>query len=883
MDENRDRKSDGEERDTPAMRQWREMKARHPDKLLLFRMGDFYEMFNGDAIEASRLAGLVLTKRGKARDSLPLAGVPHHQLDRYIREFLEKGRSVAVCDQLEDAAESKGVVKRGITRIVTPGSVVDDNILPAAANNYLASVVTSGGGAAAFADLSTGEFLFSIGTDTLSDMLERLSPAEILLPADVIGNPSHPLAAWLAAGRSVTRRDGFFFDPVEGETVLKSQFGVTSLSPFGLEGREAALGAAGAIVRYFQENQPNGLHHLRPPRLMDDGGVLKIDRNTIRNLELAGPPRGGGQPTLLSILDKTLTGPGSRLLRQWLLAPPARLAEVRRRQEGVAELMANGTKRQEFRSLLDRMADFERIAARLSANRAGPRDLAALAASCRRLPTLVSLAAASTSEFLRECAEMDVMSDLADRIEKAVALSPPAAIRDGGVIRDGHDPEVDELRQILGGGRAWLEAFQVKEQARTGIPSLKVGSNKVFGFFIEISNVHRHKIPPDYVRKQTLVNAERYITEDLKRHEEKALGAEERLLAREGVLFAALLAESCQAVWRLQNAAGRIALLDAAASLAEAGEQNRFVMPEVHDGLDTLIEDGRHPVVESLLPAGSFVGNDVRFDETSQRILIITGPNMAGKSTYIRQVAIAFIMAHMGSPVPARAARIGLADRIFSRVGASDDLARGRSTFMVEMLETADILHNADKRSLVILDEVGRGTSTFDGVSLAWAITEYLHHKIGARTLFATHYHELAELGYILERAKNFNVAVRDWQNEIIFLRKIQPGACNRSYGIQVGRLAGLPPEVVRRAGEILAGLEEQAAERDAKMLDDSREILRAAAREVQLDLFRPLARIDESARRLLRELADVDVNLITPLDAHALLGSLAEQAKAGK
>ncbi|MDR3077199.1 MAG: DNA mismatch repair protein MutS, partial [Planctomycetota bacterium] len=508
--------------------------------------------------------------------------------------------------------------------------------------------------------------------------------------------------------------------------------------------------------------------------------------------------------------------------------------------------------------------------------------LAALAAGCRRLPDLAKLAESCSAEFFREGAGLDVLEDMAALIEDALVSSPPALVKDGGLIREGYDREVDALRSVLGGGRDWMERFQAAEQARTGIPSLKVGFNKIFGYFIEITNIHKDRIPTDYVRKQTLVNAERYITEKLKAHEEKALGAEERLLELETRIFSELRERVAGFVRRVQKTAGLLAALDAAASLAEAGARGRYVLPEMHEGLETFIEGGRHPVVETLLPAGSFVENDLRFHPDSQRIVIITGPNMAGKSTFIRQAALIAIMAHMGAPVPARSARVGLIDRVFSRVGASDDLARGRSTFMVEMLETAEILHQAGERSLIILDEVGRGTSTFDGVSLAWAITEYLHHRVKARTLFATHYHELAELGHILERAKNYNVAVRDWQDEIVFLRKIQPGACDRSYGIQVARLAGLPGTVIRRAGEILAGLEEQAAERDSKMLENGRELLRAAAREVQLELFRPPPKLDETARRLRRELADVDINLLSPLDAHALLGRLAERARKG-
>ncbi len=870
---------------TPAMRQWHEAKALHPDKLLFFRMGDFYETFNEDAVKVSRLIGLTLTRRGKDQSSTPLAGIPHHQLDRYIKDLMEKGESIAVCDQLEDPAQAKGVVKRGITRVLTPGTVVDDNVLPPTGNNFLAAIAVSGGQTAiAFVDLSTGDFHISLpGPDEISDELERHLPAETLVSRDIAGDPDNPIARLLSfgVGGGVTRRDAYQFDPHEGRTRLLRLLDVRTLEAFALEDKPAALGAAGAVLAYIQENQPDSLGHVKAPRIQDNAGVLVLDRNTIRNLELAHPPRkGDAERTLLGILDHTMTGPGGRLLRSWIVRPSARLDEIHFRQDAVKELLERPETRHAVRDALDRMADFERIAARLAADRAGPRDLAALAAGCGRLPVLTDILASCESALFRDALGMDTLDDVARRIEGALVEEPPPSSRDGGLIRPGFSAEVDELRRIRTGGTDWLKDFQEREQARTGIPSLKVNFNKVFGFYIEITNAHKDKAPPDYVRKQTLVNAERYITPDLKAMEEKVLGAEEKLFALEYELFRRLSDDVAAHIRRIQAAAMQVARLDVIANLAEVGERNNYVMPEVHDGLDTNIEEGRHPVVENLLPAGEFVTNDCRFDPDSQRILIITGPNMAGKSTYIRQVAIILIMAHIGGPVPAKSARVGLADRVFSRVGASDDMTRGQSTFMVEMVETADILHNATERSLIILDEVGRGTSTFDGVSLAWAITEFLHQETKARTLFATHYHELAELGHILERAKNFNVAVREWENTILFLRRIQPGACDRSYGIQVGKMAGIPQPVIRRAGEILAGLEEQASERDSKMLEDSRELLRAAARDVQLELFPSPKKMDELARRVQRELADVNINLLSPMDAHTLLGRLAAKAR---
>ncbi|MCC8191152.1 MAG: DNA mismatch repair protein MutS, partial [Planctomycetes bacterium] len=506
-----------DEKVTPAMRQWLDMKARHPDKLLFFRMGDFYELFHNDAVEASRLLNLTLTKRGKDAAAPPLAGIPHHQLERYLREVMDKGRSAVVCDQLEDPAQAKGVVKRGITRVITPGTVVDDDILPRTGNNYLAAAWTRDGkAAAAFADISTGEFVYAILTvPALADMFERMAPAETLLPGDVAGNPADPLQPLVKSGLcgGITRRDQYQFDPHEGATILKDHFGVATLEAYGLDARPEAAGAAGAILAYLRENQAGDIAHLRPPRLLDTAGVLRIDRATIRNLELAVPPRDSRHATtLLAILDHTLTGPGSRLLRQWLLAPPARLAPIHRRQEAVAELLADDDKRGALRERLDRMADFERILARIAADRATPRDLAALAAGCRRLPDIAALADGCQARLLREAGGLDPLVDVADRIEDALEPDPPATCKAGGVIRHGHHPEVDELRAIRNGGRDWIQTFQEAEQARTGINSLKVGFNKVFGFYIEISNAHRDKAPPDYLRKQTLVNAERYIT-----------------------------------------------------------------------------------------------------------------------------------------------------------------------------------------------------------------------------------------------------------------------------------------------------------------------------------------------------------------------------------
>ncbi len=762
--------------------------------------------------------------------------------------------------------------------------MLDDSVLPPRDNNFLASLaLVKQEAAIAFIDLSTGEFFIVPTTpERLEDEFERWRPAETLVASEIASNPQHPLAPLLAHSVTggITRRDSYQFDPHEGGVILRERFQVETLAGFGIEDKPACLGAAGAALAYLKENQASEFAHFKAPRLREDNGLLKLDRNSIRNLELIPATRTASrEATLLGVLDRTRTGPGGRLLRSWLLQPLARLEPILKRQDAILWLMADPAVRNEIASLLDGLADLERIAARVTANRATPRDLAALAASCRLLPSLSALVAGSQAELLRQCADLDPMQDVADLIESAILPDPPVTTRDGGLVCPGFSAEVDELRDIRSGGKEWLTAFQEEEQKRSGIPSLKVGYNRVFGFYIEITHTHKDKIPEDYIRKQTLTNAERYITPALKEHEEKVLGAESRLLDLEFDIFCTIRDDVAKSVRRIQDAAERMARLDALLSLATVSAERKYCMPELHDGLETEILEGRHPVVESLLPQGSFVDNDLCFDPKEQRIIIITGPNMAGKSTYIRQCALLYVMAQMGTAIPAKSARIGLADRIFTRVGAADDMSRGLSTFMVEMVETADILNNATERSILILDEVGRGTSTFDGVSLAWAITEYIHHQIGARTLFATHYHELAELGHILDMAKNYNVAVKDWGKEITFLHKIESGACNRSYGIHVGQIAGIPRPVVDRATEILKGLEAQASERDYQMLKDSRKLLRAAAREVQLELFAPPKPLVEVGKEVVLELSKIDVNRLTPLDAQLILSRLVEKA----
>jgi len=864
---------------TPAMQQWQEAKEEHPDKLLFFRMGDFYELFYEDAKLASEVLGLTLTSRDKGET--PMAGVPHHQCERYVRELIEKGYKIAICDQLEDPAQAKGIVKRGITRVVTPGTVLEDDCLKDHANNFLAAVCCGESTAAlACVDVSTGEFFASsLDPETLGDELERLAPAETLVPAGAMESDT-PLCRALRhrAVGIISERPSSDFDRQANTRLLLDHFKVVTLDGFGLEGGGDMVSAAGAALRYARDTQKTDLAHIRAIRRMERSEHLLLDRTTQRNLELTHPLiQGARSATLLGVIDRTRTGPGCRLLRTWLLRPLARLAPILARQVAVQALMDNHLLRAELRELLGGIADLERIMARVITARANARDLVALAGSARALPALAQLGAEFHAPLLVNLtARIDPLDDLEADIHETLVDEPPALIREGRMIRESVHAELDELRGIAHGGRDWIARFQASEQTRTGIPSLKVGFNKVFGYYIEITKAHKDKVPAEYDRKQTLVNAERYITPELKDYEGKVLGAEERIVALEYEIFVALRERVAGAVDRVQTVAQALATLDCLATLAEVSAVRGYTIPEIHEGIDTQIEDGRHPVLETLLPEGTFVANDLQFDPAASRILIITGPNMAGKSTFIRQAALIAILGQMGCGVPASRARLGLTDRIFTRVGAADDLARGQSTFMVEMSETANILNNATEHSLLILDEVGRGTSTFDGVSLAWAITEYLHNVVRARTLFATHYHELAELGLILDQAANFNVAVRDWGGEIIFLHRIQPGSCDRSYGIQVGRLAGIPTRVIERAKEILAGLEHQAADRDWKMLHDG-EVLRAAAREVQLDLFAP-DRPDHHA--WVQELGQLETDRLSPLEAHEQLRLIVAEAR---
>ncbi len=805
---------------TPMMQQYLRIKAAHQNAILMFRLGDFYEMFYEDAKTASKVLGLTLTSRQKGDKAIPMAGVPYHAVEGYMQRLIRAGYKVAICDQVQDPEQAKGIVDRDVTRVVTAGTLTEEGMLPAKAHNFLAAVFLGGSAAGlSWVDLSTGAFYAEdLRPGQLFDELARIQPAECLVPEDVSdpeGEDLKPLRGQFE-GMLTPRPDWVFGKDTALRTLLE-HFHTASLDGFGCADLGLSLCAAGAIVQYLQETQKTSLGHISKITRFVREACVALDRSTQRSLELAQTMRSGEtEGSLLWALDQTGTSMGGRLLRDWVMAPLKDVAAIQARQAAVQELFADAAVREELRAILGSVYDLERLAAKISTGRANARDLLSVRQSLSLLPDLKEKMKSCRSPMLSNLQErLDVMEDVRVLVASAVANDPPPTLRDGGLIREGYNQDLDEIRSIGRDGKSWMANFQAREIQRTQIPSLKVGYNKVFGYYIEITNVHAQKIPPDYVRKQTLKNAERYITSELKDYETRVLTADERSKELEYEIFIKVRNAVAEQTDRLQRTAEIVAHVDVLAGLAAVAAANNYTMPEVCDDLVLDIRDGRHPVLERPSPhrpgalAGeSFVPNDVVMDGASVNVLVITGPNMAGKSTYIRQVALLVLMAQMGSFIPARSARIGVVDRIFTRVGASDELSRGQSTFMVEMSETANILNNATERSLLILDEVGRGTSTFDGVSIAWAVTEYICQHLKSRTLFATHYHELTELALMFPNVKNYNIAVREWNDRIIFLRKIVEGGTDKSYGIHVARLAGIPRDVVNRAKVILANLE---------------------------------------------------------------------------
>jgi DNA mismatch repair protein MutS len=871
--------------DTPMMQQWRDVKRRHQDALVFFRVGDFFELFHGDAEEGAKLLGLTLTNRNNgAAKKVPLAGIPVKALDEYLARLVKAGRRVAICDQVEDPSQAKGVVKREVVETVTPGTVLQDGLLPARRNAFLVAVApadATGVHGVAALDLSTGELVVQVvGGDRLADELGRLEPQEVLLArSEVEGGSFAGLPAPSAGGPARTLRDPWVFDLDVASEELERHYAVQGLAGFGFEASDDAMvRAAGALVAYVHEIRPGGVDHLRPPRIERSGRAMVLDEMTRRNLELVEPLRAGQEGgTLIEVLDRATTSMGARRLRRWVLEPLTDAETIWARQRGVEELFDRPPLRRQLREALGGVSDLERLAGKIGTGRAGPRDLRALARSLEQLPQVRAAAAEAETGMLRtHGAELDTLDDLLEYLERAIADDPPAALADGGVIAAGFDPELDELRATRDGAVDFIAGLQQREREATGIASLKVGFNKVFGYYLEVTKSNLDRVPDSWTRKQTLANGERYFTPELKSWEEKVLGAEDRIAQLEAELFVRVRARVAEDLGRIQEVASRLAVLDVLGALAEVAETHRYVRPDVHTGFELEITGGRHPVVETMMPREEFIPNDVRLDTAEGGdgfVVVLTGPNMAGKSTILRQVGLIQLLAQIGSFVPADAARIPIADRVFTRVGASDNLARGQSTFMVEMHETAAILHGATERSLVLLDEIGRGTSTYDGVSIAWAVTEHLHERIGCKTIFATHYHELTQLGDLLPGVLNLNVSVKEAGEEIVFLRRLERGGADRSYGIQVARLAGAPPEVLSRARELLVELEGTHSSGGEGLGRHGAHRPASEAAPDQLSIFT----VEPPVVARLRAL---EIDQLTPLEALNLLAELRRDAR---
>lgn len=802
---------------TPMMRQYQRIKAAHPDMLVFFRLGDFYEMFFEDAVIGSRELEITLTSRNTDRDGnpIPMCGIPYHAVGTYATRLLRKGYRVAICDQVEDPATAKGVVRREVTRILTPGTALEEGLCDSKENNFLAATcIYDSRIGLSFSDLSTGEFWVAEYTgeeswNRAADALAQFAPREVLISEDLDEPSRERLRGVLPGEVLLTVRPAWHCNFEYARRRLLGQLGVTTLAGFNLEDRRAAVGAAGTLLEYLHETQKREVVHLRRLQVLEDESFLRMDEATIRNLELVQGLDGNRRWTLLAVLDRTRTPMGARLLRRWILRPSRRREEILARHDAVEELLADTVRLGKLQETLGRIQDLERLVGRVTLEVATPRDLVSLRTSLEAVPAVNRLLSGAASPLLSPVE--DELQDVRELLEKAVQDEPGPQPGDGRVIRPGYSPELDELLGVARSGKATLAAIEARERETTGIPSLKVRYNKVFGYFIEVTKAHLPNVPPHYERKQTLAAAERYVTPELKEYEEKVLTAEERIQVLERELFQELLQRVAAQAVRILDCARRVAQWDTLAALAEAAHRNRYVRPEIDESLRLEIVGGRHPVLEQNAEE-PFVPNDLVCDAEAEQLIILTGPNMGGKSTFLRQNALIVIMAQMGGFVPAQRARIGLVDRIFTRVGASDNLARGQSTFMVEMIETARILNTATRRSFILLDEVGRGTATFDGLSIAWAVAEYLltEESKRARTLFATHYQELTHLEKLYPQVRNCCVTVSESGGKIIFFHKVLPGTANRSYGIEVARLAGVPETVVVRAREVLNRLEKK-------------------------------------------------------------------------
>jgi len=870
---------------TPLMRQYTAIKKEHPTALLFFRLGDFYELFFDDAVLASKELQITLTSRNKEKGiAVPMCGVPYHAAEGYISKLIRKGFKVAICDQMESTKLAKKLVRREVTRVVTPGTAADSS-LSSEENNFLAALarVEDRVGFAAL-DLSTGEFRateFS-GEDAarrIQEELAQLRPREVLYGSSAPlfdqqrrGN-SRPQPNDGLAGCAETPLDDWIFAPDHAIPLLENQFGVLSLEGFGLAGKPAAASAAGAILYYVRSTQRGSLHHVDRVGFYERQNCLVLDAVTVRNLELIEPLFAGSDAgiTLFRSIDLTVTPMGKRLLRSWLLRPSIEAAEINYRLDAVETLVKDTVAREELRRALDGILDLERLLSRVTLETANARDVLALAASLAKIPAVRNLLARLPAERWRGLHDsVDDLGDVRERIEKTIVPEPPISLSDGGIIQSGVDRELDELRDLSRNSKQYLALIEQRERQRTGIGSLKVKFNSIFGYYLEVSKPNLHLVPPDYERKQTLVNAERFTTPELKEYEAKILDAQEKIVEIERRLFAELRTAIAAEAKRIRRTALALSEVDVLAAFAHIAALRNYCRPKFDDSSDLEIVEGRHPVIEQQEVGGGdrFVPNDLYLNSTTHTVLVLTGPNMGGKSTYLRQAALIVILAQMGSFVPARSARLGIVDRVFTRIGASDNLARGRSTFMVEMTETAAILHTATPRSLILLDEIGRGTATYDGLAIAWAAVEYIHARTRAKTLFATHYFELTELAERLSGVKNYHVSVKETGGGIVFLRKVEPGAADRSYGIEVAKLAGLPHEVIERAREVLA--EHESAEQQVTgHLSPG-----AEPAPPQLTIFTPLS------QPVLEKLREVDLNRLTPLEALNLLAELKKQVE---
>ena len=862
---------------TPMMRQYLEIKEQNKDAIVFFRLGDFYEMFFDDALEATRILHITLTARESGKgNKVPMCGVPHHAANNYIVRLVKHGKKVAICDQVEEPAADKKIVRREVTKIITPGTFVADELLGEAVNNYILSFDTKGGRfGLAYADISTGEFRVT-ELDNKADLLSELykiSPAECLISESF--SKDENFAQWkdISLG-AITINDDWMFDYELSMKEIKDHFLVESLEGFGCQQLDLAVRAAGALLKYLKNTQKTPLNNIDAISTYRMNQFMTMDGNSHRHLELVENQEDlSTKGTLFGLLDKTKTPMGKRKLKRWILNPLLDVKQIQERLGAVEYFFENSDTRKDARTFLDEIYDIERLSNKVSLGTANARDMVALASSLKNVEKLRSSLTKGMPAFLKRTAsKLDDFKDVIEWIESTLVDEPPNAVKEGGLIRKGHNPEVDELLELVSSGKDWVASLKKKEIERTGISSLKVGFNRVFGYYIEVTKTNLDSVPEDYIRKQTLVNAERFITRELKEQESKILGAQDRIKDLEYEIFCELREKVGIQIERLKRTADSIAEVDVISNLAEVASLERYARAKVTRGSVLRIVEGRHPVLESILKDKEFVPNDVSMDDEERRIFIITGSNMAGKSTLIRQTALITIMAQMGSFVPAREAEIGVVDRIFTRVGASDRLYQGMSTFMVEMLETANILNNATGRSLIILDEIGRGTSTFDGVSIAWAVVEFIHHKLpGAKAMFATHYHELTELTRIMNGIKNYHLAIQEWGEEIVFLYKMTEGSCDESFGIHVAKLAGMPKGVVKRAREILNNLQKDSFQGTIY----SRFLEKKEEGERQFDFFEG----GYQNHPVLDKIKEMDIDNLTPVDALKKIAELKKEA----